>query len=180
MAGSDALAGSVAGSRRGLEPGRGADVEATLADRLRRVISSAVELLGADGIGLMLLDQADRLRTAGFTSPSTSALEQVQVELGLGPGIEASRGGRSVAVADLGAAPAYAALWDRISGSGVRAVLASPVWMSGIVAGNLNTVRHRPHRWSSDEIRANEAYAKVIGITFDLAVPTLGSRPGHS
>lgn len=56
----------------------------------------------------------------------------------------------------------------------VPAVLAFPVQMSGIVGDDLNPVRRRAHRWSADEMRANEAYAKVIGVTLDLAVPMRG------
>ena len=41
------------------------------------------------------------------------------------------------------------------------------------MVGNLNAVRHRAHRWTEMEIRANEAYAKVIGVTLDLAVQTV-------
>ena len=42
------------------------EVESALADRLARVVESAVEVLGVDSGGLMLLDQHD-LRPAGFT-----------------------------------------------------------------------------------------------------------------
>jgi GAF domain-containing protein len=158
-----------------LEPPRDPDddTQAALADRLRRVVDSAVELLRVDGIGLMLLDDTDRLRMAGFTSGPAAALEQVQVELGLGPGIDASRRAETVAVEDLAQAADYASLWQRTARIGVRAVLASPVWVSGTVVGNLNALRDRAHRWSRDEIRANEAYARVIGITLDLAVAEL-------
>ena len=149
------------------------EVESALADRLARVVESAVEVLGVDGVGLMLFDQHDALRTAGFSNSPASALEQVQAELGEGPGIDASTGKKSVAVADLAEAPTYAGLWRRVSDSGIRAVLASPVWVWGSVIGNLNAVRNRAHRWTETEIRANEAYAKVVGATFDLAVQTV-------
>ena len=120
-------------------------------------------------MGLMLLDQNDTLRTAGFTGFSASALEQVQVEIGEGPGIDASERAGTIAVADLGEAPCYGRLWRRLAHTGVRAVLASPVRVWGNVIGNLNAVRNQAHRWTETEIRANEAYAKVIGVTFDLA-----------
>jgi hypothetical protein len=69
----------------------------------------------------------------------------------------------SIAVADLAQARPYARLWRRLANTGVRAVLASPVRVWGNVIGNLNAVRHHAHRWTATEIRANEAYAKVIG-----------------
>jgi len=155
------------------------EVESALADRLARVVESAVEVLGVDGVGLMLLDQHDSLRTAGFTSLPASTLEHVQVELGEGPGIDASERAESVAVADLAEVPRYARLWRRVADSGVRAVLASPVRVWGSVIGNLNAVRNRAHRWTETEIRANEAYAKVVGVTFDLAVKTVDAGRNH-
>jgi GAF domain-containing protein len=139
-------------------------------------MESAVELLGVDGIGLMLLDDTERLRAAGFTNGPASVLEQVQVELGLGPGIDASRRAESIAVDDLAEAPDYAGLWRRTARTGIRAVLASPIRVSGTVVGNLNAVRDRAHHWSFDEIRANEAYARVVGVTLDLAVAELDGR----
>src|SRR5215213_1222103 len=62
------------------------EVESALADRLARVVESAVEVLRVDSVGLMLLDQHDALRPAGFTGFAASALEQVQIEIGEGPG----------------------------------------------------------------------------------------------
>ena len=156
------------------------EVESALADRLARVVDSAVEVLGVDSVGLMLLDHDDTLRAAGFTSPATSALENLQAEIGEGPGIDASNRAETVAVADLAEAPGYEALWRRVADTGVRAVLASPVWVWGNVVGNLNAVRRRAHRWTETEIRANEAYAKVIGVTLDLAVQTIDAGRAQS
>lgn len=153
----------------------GDQVESDLARRLSRVVESAVEVLGVDGIGLMLLDQHDALRTAGFTGLPTSTLERVQIELDEGPGIDASRRGTTIAVSDLAEAPAYGELWRRTADTGIRAVLSSPVRVWGAVIGNLNAVRHESHRWTPTEIRGNEAYAKVVGVTLDLAVRTVDS-----
>lgn len=44
------------------------EVESALADRLGRMVELAVEVLAVDGVGLMLLDQHDALRTAGYTT----------------------------------------------------------------------------------------------------------------
>jgi GAF domain-containing protein len=151
------------------------EAQSALAVRLARVVESAVETLGVDSVGLMLLDQHDALRIAGFTSSPASVLEHVQIEIGEGPGIDASERAETVAVADLAESPEYAELWRQVAETGIRAVLASPVWVWGSVVGNLNAVRHEAHRWTETEIRANEAYAKVVGVTLDLAVQTVDS-----
>ena len=144
------------------------DVSASV-QRLAVVVASAVDVLRVDSVGLMLLDEDDVLRSVGFTDQPASILEQAQARLNSGPGVDATRSGNSVAVPDLAAEPAYADLWQRVQHTGVRAVVAVAIRVRGIVVGNLNTVMHRPHDWSAAEIVANEAYAKVVGVTLDLA-----------
>jgi len=155
------------------------EVESGLADRVARMVESAVEVLGVDSVGLMLLAHHDNLRSAGFTASPASALEQVQIEIGEGPGIDASERAETIAVTDLAEASAYARLWRRLANTGVRAVLASPVLVRGNVIGNLNAVRNQAHRWTETEIRANEAYARVVGVTFDLAAHTVEAGQAH-
>lgn len=146
------------------EPDESASVQ-----RLGVVVTSAVELLGVDGIGVMLLDEDDVLRAVGSTDRSAAILEEVQAELHSGPGVDCTSRGESVAVSDLASDPAYADLWARVQHTRVRAVLSAAVRVRGIVTGNLNAVMYRPHDWTADEILASEAYANVVAVTLDLA-----------
>jgi GAF domain-containing protein len=146
------------------EPDESASVQ-----RLGVVVTSAVELLGVDAIGVMLLDEDGVLRSVGSTDQSAAILENAQAELASGPGVDCTRRGESVAVSDLADDPAYADLWARVQHTGIRAVLSAAVRVRGSIVGNLNAVMHRPHHWTADEISANEAYAKVVAVTLDLA-----------
>jgi len=101
----------------------------------------------------------------------------VQTEIGEGPGIDASERAETIRATDLAEAPLLRQGVVRLANTGVRAVLASPVRVWGNVIGNLNAVRHQAHRWTETEIRANDAYAKVIGVTFDLAAQTVDAVP---
>jgi hypothetical protein len=58
-------------------------------------------------------------------------------------------------------------------------VLSSPVWVWGTVIGNLDAIRIGAHRWTETETRANEAYAKVVSVTLDLAVQTVDAGRNH-
>jgi len=147
-----------------------------LAERLRSLVTTAVEVLGVDSVGLMLLGEDGGWASAASTDRPTATLEDVQAELCEGPGIDASRTGRVVAVADLEREVAYANLWRRVSEQGVRAVLACPVRVQGVVAGHLSCTRRAAHRWSAAEVQAAEAYAEVVGVALDLAVVTAGAR----
>ncbi len=78
-----------------------------LGSRLERVIEAAVPVLGVDGAGLMLLDEADRPRVAGVSDELGLRLEAAQTQSGQGPGIDSLRTGASVTVTDLAADGRY-------------------------------------------------------------------------
>lgn len=138
--------------------------DAELLARIDRMLAAAVEVLTVDSVGLMLLDDRDQLRRVGATHAVADRLETAQSEAGQGPGVDSVRTGKIVAVADLSAAPDYGDLWNRVSDTGVRAVLSSPVRVDQEPIGNLNAVLYRPHTWSGSQLRANQAYADVIGL----------------
>jgi GAF domain-containing protein len=140
-----------------------------LANQLRTVVTAAEDLLGADCVGLLLLDDVDRVRSVAATSPAAEVLEVAQEKVHVGPGIDALARRGTVAVADVGAVPEYAALWHEIRGHGVRAVLSAPVRVGQQVAGNLNAVVDRPYDWTPTQRRAAEALAGIVGQLLGVA-----------
>jgi GAF domain-containing protein len=136
---------------------------AGLSAGLSRLVSAAAEVLHVDCVGLLMLDDADQIRTVAATGDGAAALEAAQEDLGVGPGIDTITGRHTVAVADLAARPEYAALWRRVAGRGVRAVLSAPIWVSGAQVGNLNAVTPERHDWTQPEIHAGEAFASMVG-----------------
>jgi GAF domain-containing protein len=145
----------------------------TLEDRLREVLAAACEVLPVDGIGLMLLDDSGALRVAGASDPASVALERVQQLLGVGPGVDCVRFGATVAVDDLAASDDYSEVWAALDRQAARAVLSVPVWIGEAVAGTLNALGARAHRWTADSIRATEAYAAVIAALLCLSAGAL-------
>ncbi|GAA5130139.1 hypothetical protein GCM10023320_51690 [Pseudonocardia adelaidensis] len=167
--------------------------EQHLLGRLERVLAAAGGVLGVDRVGLMLLDEHDRLQAVGASDPASGRLERGQQELGIGPAIDSVRRAEPVAVPDLAkgrAHPEYVPLWEwlqherRGSGSApvdaridvlVRSVLSVPVRARGRVLGSLNLVRSRPGAWSAEQLRAGHAYAAVIGVLLTLSAPGPGT-----
>ena len=135
----------------------------SLSHQLGTVVGAAAELLGVDCVGVLLLDEADRVRTVAVTGPAAAALESAQERLQVGPGADVQTFRQLVAVTDLAADPRYRALWREVVGSGVRGVLSIPVWVRQQVVGNLNAVTAQAHVWSDAERRAGEAYATLVG-----------------
>ena len=163
-------------------------VEQNLLGRLEQVLAAAEGLLGVDRVGLMLLDEQDRLQVVGASDAASSRLERGQHQLGVGPAIDSLRTGRPVAVADLdpgsGEQPQYALLWEWLRGRDgsvgdealLRSVLSVPVRTRGRVVGTLNLARSRPGDWSERQVLACQAYADVIGVLLTLSTP--GSSAG--
>jgi GAF domain-containing protein len=145
---------------------------AALTAELSRLVSAAAEVLNVDCVGLLMLDEADRIRMVATTGPAAAALESAQAELRIGPGIDTFTAGRTIAVPDLAARPDYAALWRRVSGANVRGILSAPIWISGDLVGNLNAVTAERREWTEAEIHAGEAFAGVVGQLLHLGVAT--------
>ena len=149
-----------------------------LITRIEQVLTAAVQVLGVDSVGLMLLDDQDRARRVGTTDEVSALLETGQIESGEGPGIDSLRTGETVATEDLSEPGRYPQLWRRLAGSGVRAVLSSPIRLDHAVIGNLNATLGRRHNWTAAQRRANQAYADVIGLALRASAQALdaGSR----
>jgi GAF domain-containing protein len=133
------------------------------------VVRVAAELMHVDGVGLLLLDDKDQPRAVATNAPAAAALEAAEERLNIGPGIDTLTTDATVAVADVADSADYAALWEELIGSGVRAVLASPVRIGGQVIGNLNAIGGDPREWSAGDERAVEAFADIIGQILRLA-----------
>ena len=137
--------------------------------RIEQVMMAAPQVLGVDGVGFMLQDEAERLYVIGTTGRGAALLEDAQIELHLGPGLDSFLRSATVPVTDLAHDPDYGALWHRASESGARAILSVPFKVHGSAVGNLDAWLRYPHEWPADEARAIEAYAGILGFTLGLA-----------
>jgi len=147
-----------------------------LTAQLAAVVSATARLLGVESVGILLLDDADRVRSVAASGRAAEAVETAQERVGVGPGVDALVGKAMVAVEDVAAEPRHGALWQEIAGCGVRAVLAAPIWLDGQVVGVLNAVTADPHVWSDPQRRAAEAVAGIVGAMLGLAArPALGT-----
>ena len=146
-----------------------------LGAQLAAVVVAAAPLLGAESVGILLLDDTDRVRSVAASGPAAEALEVAQERVAVGPGLDALRGD-VVAVHDVADEPRYAPLWREIAGRGVRAVLAAPIRLGAQVVGNLNAVVPEPHIWSDAQRRSAEAVADVVAQMLGLtALPGSGA-----
>lgn len=138
------------------------DTTAQVAARIDDLVAAVAELLRVECVGLLLRDSDDRLRTISSSGPAAARLERAQEAVGTGPGHDVQRAGAAVAVTDVLAVPDYVALAPHLEGTGVRAVLAAPVWARDVVIGNLNAVDPAPHGWSDRQQAALQTFAGLV------------------
>lgn len=154
--------------------------DGALVTHLDRVMDAAQEVLQVDGVGLLLLDDTDRLHMVGATDAAGTALERGQQHLGLGPAVDCVRLGATIPVADLADRTDYADLWQWLKRRSadvedvtqVRAVLSVPVRVHGRVVGTLNALRADCHEWTVEDVAAVEAYANIMGVLLRLTAPS--------
>ncbi len=141
------------------------------------LVSAAADLLKVDCVGVLLLDEAGRVRTVAASGPAAAALEAAQEQWQCGPGVDVLATGQVLAVVDLATAPEYRRLWPQLADAGVRGVLAAPVVVRNEVVGNLNAVTGQRQHWSDADRRGAQALAGLIGEL--LRTATAGSTSGH-
>lgn len=120
-------------------------------------------LVGADGAGLLLVDEEQVLRCVCATDPLADALEVTQEETGRGPCVAAFLDGAAVAVDDVTTDPRWPALGAGLRAAGIGALLGMPVEVGGAAMGSLNLYAKEPRAWDEDECAAIAAFARLAG-----------------
>jgi GAF domain-containing protein len=145
-----------------------------VSDGLRTLIGVAEHVLGVDCVGVLLVDEEEQLRAVASSGPIAAALEHVQQHLQIGPGVDTVRWSTTVVVNDLTAAEEYQALAEQVGELAVGAVVSAPIWVNGVVAGNLNVMRFGAYDWTDTDVAAAETYADVVATLLQL---NAGLRP---
>lgn len=134
-----------------------------LAGALHEVVAAAALLLGADGAGVMLADQARALRWVTATGEAERTFERAQRDLGEGPCIDAFLLDQVVWTQDLQVDPRWPRLGPAARSNRVRGVLSAPVSLAGRVLGTCNVITWAPRAWTAADNKAIGAFATVVG-----------------
>jgi GAF domain-containing protein len=136
-----------------------------LDEALRRIVSATHELFAVDGAGLMLIDPEQLLRNVADSDERVDHLEELQIEHGEGPCIDAYEEKELVHAADL----ADEARWPRFSPAaldrGLRAVLASPIPFNQTAFGVVVVFSSKVHPWSPEGELALVAFTDLAALT---------------
>jgi GAF domain-containing protein len=152
----DAVARSIA-RLDGVQPdGTGLD------EALQLVVDETSRLFTVDGAGLLLLDEDGVLRYMAASDEPGRMLETLQEQIGEGPCIDAYLDDAPVTAADLAADQRWPRVGRLAVEHGVRAVLGVPVDLRVGPVGTLDVYSVAAHQWDQSEVRAIQAYARVI------------------
>jgi GAF domain-containing protein len=136
-----------------------------LPDLLHRLAMHCVDLLGADGAGVMLTDPNGRIRLLASSSESMRLLELFEIDADQGPCLAACRSGTTVEEPDL-AAPdnRWTEFAVRAHADGYGSVHAIPMRLRSQVIGVLNLFSTAPGRLHPPDRQLGRALADVATI----------------
>jgi GAF domain-containing protein len=136
-----------------------------LDDALRRIVDATHRLFAVDGAGLMLIDPDQLLRNVADSDRRVDHLEELQIEHGEGPCIDAFDDKALVHAADLAAE----ARWPKFSPAavdrGLRAVLASPIPYNQMAIGVVAVFSAKVRPWSPEGELALIAFTDLAALT---------------
>lgn len=115
------------------------------------VVSEMPALFGADGAGLLLVDDTQVLRYVASSDSGAHLLEAAQESSGRGPCVQSLVEGLPVAVSDFETDTRWPDLGEVLATNGVRSVFGLPVNVHGVAIGSLNIYASVPREWDESD-----------------------------
>jgi GAF domain-containing protein len=138
--------------------------QVTVEAALRRIVESADALFQVDGSTLMLVDRDQTLRNLSVSHLRAALLEELQVEHGEGPCVDAYHEKQSVWADDLGREERWPQFSPAAARRGLLAVLASPIPYSNEAVGVVAVFAAEPHPWTDAEREAIVAFTDLAAM----------------
>lgn len=146
------------------------EFECGLARTLQQVVDTAKELLGADGVGLMLADTNGQLRRASASNQQAQNIEEHQARAALGLCASAFAKSTPISVRDVHQDPDSYGLRMVLNEAQIVAALSVPVELDGCPIGTLGVYSATPRDWDAKEVNAVQAYAGIVASLLAAAV----------
>jgi GAF domain-containing protein len=121
-----------------------------LDEALRRIVLATHRLFAVDGAGLLLLDPDQLLRNVAVSDKRVDHLEELQIEHGEGPGVDAFEEKTMVDSVDLAGEDRWPSFSPAAVDRGLRAVLASPIPYNQHAIGVVAVFSAKARPWSPE------------------------------
>ncbi len=138
--------------------------EMSVEDGIREIAQTTHKVFDVDGAGLMLTDADQRLRTVAASDQRFAHLEDLQLEHGEGPCVEAFDTKQLVGTQDLEAEERWPAFTPAAVARGVRAVLASPLPYNRDAVGVVAVLSEQRRPWSPEGELALLAFTDLAAL----------------
>lgn len=132
-----------------------------LDDVLVRLGGDMTYVLDVAGAGVMLADDAGRLRFVTTSDEVLRMLEALQIELDEGPCLLAYRSSDIVLAEDLRDDERFPAFAPRALDAGMASVYSFPMRLDRQVIGALNLYNDAPGQFTSDQVEVGQVFADV-------------------
>jgi len=136
-----------------------------LDEALRRIVQCTHDLFAVDGASLMLIDPDQLLRSVADSDERVGHLEELQIDHGEGPCIDAFDDKELVHAADLAAEQRWPSFSPAAVERGLRAVLASPIPYNQTAIGVVVVFSTKVHPWSPEGELALVAFTDLAALT---------------
>ena len=136
-----------------------------LDEALRRIVHATHKLFAVDGAGLMLIDPDQLLRNVADSDRRIDHLEELQIEHGEGPCIDAYEEKALVHAADLAAEERWPSFSPAAVDGGLRAVLASPIPYNQMAIGVVAVFSSQVCPWTPEGELALIAFTDLAALT---------------
>ena len=136
-----------------------------LGEALRRIVEATHQLFAVDGAGLMLVDPDQLLRNMAVSDRRVHDLEELQIEHGQGPCVDAFEGKTLIDTEDLAAEGRWPKFCPAAVQRGLRAVLASPIPYNQHAIGVVVVFSAKVHPWSPEGELALVAFTDLAAMT---------------
>lgn len=142
-------------------------------DLTSSLVSSAIDLLEADAVGVMISDTAQLLHVVAASDEDMRTLEVFEIQADEGPCLDSWYSGKLVTSSDLAVDERWDSFRHRVLHLGFRSALAAPLRLRDHNIGALNVLWRRPDAVHDREIQAAQALADLaaLGLT-SRAVPS--------
>jgi GAF domain-containing protein len=137
----------------------------SLDDALRRIVHATHKLFAVDGAGLMLIDPDQLLRNIAVSDRRVHDLEELQIEHGEGPCVEAFEDKTLIDTEDLSAETRWPNFSPAAVERGLRAVLGSPIPYNQHAIGVVVVFSAKVHPWSPEGELALVAFTDLAALT---------------
>ena len=133
----------------------------SIQDILDRLARRVLEVIPADGAGVLLLDEQARLHFTAATDKQILIIEHLQLELGEGPCILSFESGDAVLSPDLSQETRFKTFAARALQEGLGAVHSFPLRLDGRRLGALDLYSLGPQTLSAEEVVSGQILADV-------------------